>query len=109
MQNVLASKSVARHLGRGALGFGLIGAAICLTTSVGPAALLLTPLGLFALRGCPTCWILGLVQTVSAGQLERNCTGTDCTLQHKQLTTDNSCPQPPSANSGQRPGTPFNS
>lgn len=84
MQSVLASKSVARHLTRGALGFGLIGAAIALTTSVGPAALLLTPFGLVALRGCPTCWCVGLVQTISAGRLERSCTATDCTLQRSK-------------------------
>ncbi len=84
MQSVLASKSVSRHLARGALGFGLIGAAIALTTSAGPTALLLAPLGLVALRGCPTCWIVGLVQTVSAGRLERSCIGTDCMLQRSK-------------------------
>jgi hypothetical protein len=84
MQSVLASKSVARHLARGALGFGLIGAAIVLTLSVGPAALLLAPLGLVALRGCPTCWCVGLVQTISAGRLEHSCTGTDCMLQRSK-------------------------
>ncbi|HEX4116690.1 MAG TPA: hypothetical protein VHY18_12545 [Solirubrobacteraceae bacterium] len=79
-QSILASKSVARHLARGALGFGLIGMAIALTASVGPVALLLAPFGLLALRGCPTCWIVGLVQTMSAGQLERGCTEASCTL-----------------------------
>jgi hypothetical protein len=80
MQSVLASKSVARHLARGALGFGLIGAALALTTSVGPAALLLAPFGLVALRGCPTCWIVGLIQTISTGKLESSCTASNCTL-----------------------------
>jgi hypothetical protein len=80
MQSALASKSVAHHLARGAFGFGLIGLAIALTTRVGPASLLLAPLGLVALGGCPTCWIVGLVQTVSAGRLERSCTGANCTL-----------------------------
>ncbi len=80
MQSALASKSVARHLTRGALGFGLVGAAIVLSTSVGPAALLLAPFGLVALRGCPTCWCVGLVQTISAGRLERSCTADNCTL-----------------------------
>ena len=80
-QSPLASKSVAHHLARGALGFGLIGLAIALTTRIGPAALLLALLGLVALRGCPTCWCVGLVQTISAGRLKRNCTGTNCTLQ----------------------------
>jgi hypothetical protein len=81
MQSMFASKSVARHLARGALGFGLIGVGIALTTSLGPAALLLAPFGLVALRGCPTCWCVGLAQTISAGRLKRNCTGTNCTLQ----------------------------
>jgi hypothetical protein len=80
MQSILASKSVARHLARGALGFGLIGVAIALATSVGPVAILLAPFGLVALRGCPTCWIVGLVQTISAGRLKRSCTGANCTL-----------------------------
>jgi hypothetical protein len=83
MQSILASKSVARHLVRGALGFGLIGVAIALTTSVGPVALLLAPFGLVALRGCPTCWCVGLAQTISAGRLERDCTGS-CALRRSE-------------------------
>jgi hypothetical protein len=79
-QSAFASASIARHLTRGALGFGLIAAAVALTPSVSPAALLLAPLGMVALRGCPTCWILGLIETVSAGALERTCTDTSCAL-----------------------------
>jgi hypothetical protein len=79
-QRTLASRSLPRHLVRGAVGFGAIGAALALTGSLGPGALLLAPLGLVALRGCPTCWILGLVQTISAGRLRRSCTDADCTL-----------------------------
>jgi hypothetical protein len=81
MQSALASKSVANHLARGVVGFGLIGGGIALATGVGPVALLLAPFGLFALRGCPTCWIVGLIQTMSAGRLKRNCTEANCTLQ----------------------------
>jgi hypothetical protein len=62
------------------IGFGLIGTALALTPSIGPLALLLAPLGMIALRGCPTCWILGLIQTISAGQSRRTCNGTDCSL-----------------------------
>ena len=76
----LASTSVARHLARGAIGFGLIAAALALIPSVGPAALLLAPLGMVALRGCPTCWITGLIETISVGRLERTCTDDGCTL-----------------------------
>ena len=76
----LASTSLARHLARGAIGFGLIGAALALTASIGAGALLLAPLGMFALRGCPTCWIVGLIETISAGRVQRTCTDTACGL-----------------------------
>jgi len=79
-RGVLASTSVPAHLTRGAIGFGLLGAAVALTSSHGPAALLLAPPGLLALRGCPTCWIAGLVQTISAGRLRRACTESGCEL-----------------------------
>jgi hypothetical protein len=78
--SALASASLTAHLTRGAIGFGLLGAAIALSTSHGPAALLLAPPGLIALRGCPTCWLAGLVETVSAGRLQRTCTENRCAL-----------------------------
>ncbi len=68
-----ASATVPRHLARGAIGFTLIGAAFALAASVSPAALLLLLPGGVALRGCPTCWTVGLLQTISAGRLARSC------------------------------------
>jgi hypothetical protein len=79
-RSALASASLPGHLARGVLGFGLIGAALVLTPSAGPAALLLAAPGLVALRGCPTCWIAGLIQTISAGRLKRTCNRNSCTL-----------------------------
>lgn len=79
-RSALASTSVTRHLARGAIGFGLIGSAFALIPSIGPASLLLAAPGMVALRGCPTCWIAGLIQTISAGRLQRNCTETGCTV-----------------------------
>lgn len=79
-QGAPAGGTVARQLARGAIGFGLIGSAVALTPTVGPAALLLAPPGLVALGGCPTCWIAGLVETVSAGRLQRTCADQSCTL-----------------------------
>jgi hypothetical protein len=76
----LPDASIGRHLTRGAVGFGLIGSAVALIPSVGPAALLLAAPGMVALRGCPTCWLLGLIQIISAGRLQRTCTGAGCTL-----------------------------
>ncbi|MEU9379352.1 hypothetical protein AB0D94_37135 [Streptomyces sp. NPDC048255] len=75
-----ASKSVPRHLARGAIGFGLIIGSIALVPVAGPASLLAAPLALIAFRGCPTCWMVGLAQTVSRGRLERRCTDGVCTL-----------------------------
>ncbi|MFD3665874.1 hypothetical protein ACFWVF_35595 [Streptomyces sp. NPDC058659] len=75
-----ASTSVPRHLARGAVGFGLIIGSIALVPVAGPATLLAAPLALIAFRGCPTCWLVGLAQTVSRGRLERQCEDGVCTL-----------------------------
>ncbi|GAB7110930.1 hypothetical protein JCM4814A_92480 [Streptomyces phaeofaciens JCM 4814] len=75
-----ASKSVPRHLARGAIGFGLIIGSIALMPVAGPATLLAAPLALIAFRGCPTCWMVGLAQTISRGRLERQCVDGVCTL-----------------------------
>ncbi|WP_327353763.1 hypothetical protein [Streptomyces sp. NBC_01304] len=75
-----ASKSVPHHLARGALGFALIIGSIALLPTFGPATLLAAPLSLIAFRGCPTCWMVGLAQTVSRGRLERRCRDGVCTL-----------------------------
>ncbi|MGW0753326.1 hypothetical protein [Streptomyces sp. NPDC002587] len=75
-----ASRSLPRHLARGALGFGLIIGSIALVPVAGPATLLAAPLALIAFRGCPTCWMVGLAQTISRGRLERQCADGVCTL-----------------------------
>ncbi|MFI8964639.1 hypothetical protein ACIGO8_21285 [Streptomyces sp. NPDC053493] len=80
MSTNYASKSVPRHLARGAVGFGLIIGSIALVPVAGPATLLAAPLALIAFRGCPTCWMVGLAQTVSRGRLERRCEDGVCTL-----------------------------
>ncbi|WP_052391575.1 hypothetical protein [Streptomyces sp. NRRL B-24484] len=75
-----ASTSLSRHLTRGTVGFGSLIGSFALVPLVGPASLLLLPFGLLALRGCPMCWAIGLVQTVSQGRLQRSCTDGRCTL-----------------------------
>lgn len=82
--STLAGTSVARHLIRGGVGFGLLGTALALLPTLSLAALLLASLGMVALRGCPTCWLAGLVQTISAKRLERSCMGTDCALRSRR-------------------------
>ena len=70
-----ASTSVPRHLARGALGFGGLIGAIALLPVTGPVSLLLLPVGILALKGCPTCWVIGLIETISRGRLQRACGG----------------------------------
>lgn len=72
-----ASRSVREHWVRGALGLPLLVAAFALVPSLGPATLLLAPVAVVLLRGCPTCWLLGLGQT-RALEARRACAGGDC-------------------------------
>lgn len=75
-----SSSSLPRHLARGAVGFGGLIGSIALLPAIGPVALLLLPLGVLALRGCPMCWTIGLLQTLSRGRLRRVCDGGSCEL-----------------------------
>ncbi|MFI0351705.1 hypothetical protein [Actinomadura sp. 9N407] len=79
-QRGFASTSLPRHLLRGGLGFGALIGSFALIPALGPASLLLLPVGLLALRGCPTCWTIGLIQTISQGRLQRSCTDGRCEL-----------------------------
>ncbi|MGW5637972.1 hypothetical protein [Streptomyces sp. NPDC003832] len=87
-----ASASLPRHLIRGAVGFGLIAGAIALTPVLGPAVLLATPLALIAFRGCPTCWLVGLTQTISRGRMQRRCVDGACTRTRTPTTTKATAP-----------------
>ncbi|MEV7520656.1 hypothetical protein [Streptomyces sp. NPDC091371] len=75
-----ASSSLPRHLVRGAVGFGGLIGAFALLPVWGPASLLLAPVGVLALRGCPMCWAIGLAQTLSRGRLQRECVDGRCEL-----------------------------
>jgi len=79
-----ASSSLPRHLIRGAIGFGALIASVALIPLVGFLALLLAPIGLLAIRGCPACWTIGLIQTISRGRLERSCADGSCTLRSRR-------------------------
>ncbi|MCZ0978624.1 hypothetical protein O1L60_03630 [Streptomyces diastatochromogenes] len=93
-----ASRSVPRHLARGAVGFGLIIGSIALVPVAGPVTLLAAPLALIAFRGCPTCWMVGLAQTVSRGRLERRCVDGVCTLTKTDPATTEADPAITKAN-----------
>ncbi len=67
-ETMFASRNVNRHLVRGALGLPMMVAAFVLVPLVGPLALLLVVPAALLLRGCPTCWALGLAQTRALSQ-----------------------------------------
>lgn len=75
-----ASSSLPRHLVRGVIGFGSLIGSVALIPVLGPVSLLLLPVGVLALRGCPMCWAIGLVQTISRGRLQRTCEDGQCKL-----------------------------
>lgn len=75
-----ASSSLPRHLVRGVMGFGSLIGSVAFIPVVGPVSLLLLPIGALALRGCPMCWTIGLMQTLSRGRLQRSCENDRCTL-----------------------------
>jgi hypothetical protein len=62
---MFASRTLTEHLLRGIVGIGAMIGAVAFAP-LGWASLLLVPVGLVALRGCPMCWTIGLVQTVWA-------------------------------------------
>jgi len=75
---MFASSTVPRHLLRGAIGLPLMVAAFVLIPLVGGWSLLLLVPSVALLRGCPTCWALGLSQTCAlkdAQQAERQPSG----------------------------------
>ncbi len=60
----LASRTITEHLLRGAAGVGALVWAVSLLAIHPFASLGLALLALLAFRGCPMCWIMGLVETV---------------------------------------------
>lgn len=99
-----ASKSLPVHLARGIAGFGSIGASIALGPVVGWVSLLLLPVGLIALRGCPMCWAIGLVQTIFRGRLQRECADGRCRLTSATKATATVSRQPEVAGQGRESG-----
>lgn len=63
VDTTFASASLREHYIRGAIGVPLVLAAFVLLPWAAPWSLLLLVPGVVALRGCPTCWALGLGQT----------------------------------------------
>lgn len=65
---MFASKSLTEHLVRGLIGLGAVVVALILAPSQPWLALAVLPVVLLSLRGCPSCWLLGLIETVTLGR-----------------------------------------
>ena len=80
---MFASKSLFEHLLRGLLGAGLVALGIAFSSAHPWAALVAFPAALVALRGCPTCWTVGLIQVLAAKlqgrEVSASCVDGSCT------------------------------
>jgi len=65
---MFASASVPRHLLRGLIGVAALIGTAALVPAVGAIGLLLLLVTPIAWRGCPTCWTVGLIQTMGRGR-----------------------------------------
>jgi hypothetical protein len=63
---VYASKTLIEHLVRGAIGVGALIFGLYVASTQLWLAMLTLPVAIVAFRGCPTCWIVGLGQTIAA-------------------------------------------
>jgi hypothetical protein len=62
MFTMFASQSLSIHILRGVVGFGSFILAYVLGNPLAMIGLFV--LGFVSLRGCPTCWTLGLIETI---------------------------------------------
>ena len=61
---MFASSSIAAHLTRGVVAAALIAWAVLHQSSNPAFAVIAIVLAVVAMRGCPMCWALGLVETL---------------------------------------------
>ncbi len=58
-------RALLHHVLRGLLGVGALGIALGGSSRIGWPALLPLPLAVWAFRGCPMCWLLGLIDALA--------------------------------------------
>lgn len=81
--SVFASKSLTVHLLRGAVGLGSLGYVMFGGVTSLPVWVAGLTLSIVAFRGCPTCWTLGLIETVLAklaGRPSKACVDGSCAI-----------------------------
>lgn len=83
-----ASANLRDHVLRGLVGFGALIVAWRFAPVAGWWAIVPLGVGVVALRGCPTCWTIGLIQTVSRRRFRRVCTEGTCRLEDGRTPPD---------------------
>lgn len=65
---LFVDRSIAAHVARGAAGLCAITLSFAAPWSAAWPAVILLPLALLMLRGCPMCWLHGTVCAIQAGR-----------------------------------------
>jgi hypothetical protein len=81
---MFASSTLTEHVLRGLIGIAAFAGAVVYSPDAPLLSMLLLPVGLVALRGCPMCWTMGLFETI-ANKFRRSPIPAD------QLCVDGSC------------------
>ena len=72
------SPSLVEHILRGSLGFGLLSVGLLYSSVLGWWNVVLLAGALVCFRGCPTCWISGLVEAVIHRNAPSGCVDGSC-------------------------------
>jgi len=75
---IFGSRTIVRHIARGLVGFGFLAIVVLYGQDLGWWALLPTAAALLFLRGCPMCWLVGLIETVLNRKSGTMCVGGSC-------------------------------
>lgn len=75
---MFGSRTLLEHLLRGIAGIGILMIADAIAATYPAIWLLALPLVVFAFRGCPICWTVGLAETVMATVRGRSTNGVEC-------------------------------
>jgi hypothetical protein len=61
---VFGNRTLLLHVAKGLGGFGALGVSLATMNSTIVPSLVLLPLSLYLLRGCPICWTIGLFEII---------------------------------------------
>ncbi len=74
------SRTIWEHALRGLLGFGMLAIALLYSSKLGWWTLLPLMGALVMFRGCPTCWTVGLFETVFNKNIGGSCVDGSCAV-----------------------------